>query len=121
MEAVEWTSIAITSGVLGNTAYDTIQRIREKSLGRRKLLRFPRLARDDALLIGRIAVEAFARQDGQPIDPERLVVRNSEQGRTRTWYLSFQHIDSDVSATNFHVRVYGNPRKVDVSAVYVQR
>lgn len=85
------------------------------------MLHLPRLARDDALLIGRIAVEAFARQEGLTIDPERLVVRDSEQGRTRTWYLSFHHIDDDVSATNFRVRIYGNPRKVEVSAVYVQR
>lgn len=116
MEFVEWTSVAVTSGVVGNTAYDAIQRIRQKAQGRRKLLRYPRLARDDAILVGRIAIEAFAHQKGMEIDPEQLTVKESEQGRSRTWYLIFHHPAGKSHPTNFHVRVYGDPRKVEVAA-----
>jgi hypothetical protein len=113
---LEWTSIAITSGVVGNAAYDAVQSITDRAIRRRRFRRYPRLAEDDALLVARTAVVAFCGQRGDKIDPAEVRVSSAEQGPSRSWYIVITHA-ADAGSAIFHVRVHGNPRTVDVARV----
>lgn len=121
MYVLEWTTVSLGTGVLGGAGYEAAKHAFGVARERRRLFRYPRISRGDAVILGRAAVGVYCAQKGLPVDLDSLRERDVDEGRSRSWYMVFeQNAASDSqSATQgprvFHVRVYGNPNRVDVA------
>ncbi|MGW4873748.1 hypothetical protein [Streptomyces chartreusis] len=121
MYVLEWTTISLGTGVLGGAGYEAAKHAFDVARKRRRLFRYPRISRENAVILGRAAVGVYCAERNLAFDQDCLRERDVDEGRSRSWYMVFeQNTATDPQSSTqsprvFHVRVYGNPNRVDVA------